>query len=321
LGQNLEIIFTPEDRAVGICDREVETALAQDRASDERWHQRKDGTRFWVSGVLMAMKDPAGHPVGFVKILRDHTEARRAAEALVRSHAEAEAANRAKDHFLAVLSHELRTPLTPVLLVAADMAKNEKLPPGTRQAMGMVHRNVELEARLIDDLLDVTRIARGKTEINSAPIDLHEVIGSAIRICSADIQDKNQQLQVDLRAQRHQLSGDSHRLQQVFWNLLKNASKFTPAEGVIKITSWNEDHSILVSVTDTGIGIRQEMLPKIFNPFEQGDAGLTREFGGLGLGLAIAKATIDAHEGTLSAASDGPGKGATFTVKLPLTAL
>jgi two-component system, chemotaxis family, CheB/CheR fusion protein len=293
---------------------------------------RKDGTRFWSNGFLMPMHDATGKPVGFVKILRDETESRQAQEALERSRQElvealkekdrawkeAETASKAKDHFVAVLSHELRTPLTPVLLVAQLLSRRTDLPLDVQQALEMIASNVQIEARFIDDLLDMTRLARGKLEIAREAVDVHEVLRQAVNVSRGDIEAKNQKLIIALRARRHTVIGDRTRLQQVFWNLLKNASKFTPKGGEIRIQSRNRANHIAAIVSDNGMGIDPKSLPVIFNSFTQGSEQVTKEFGGLGLGLAISQATVDAHNGSLRAQSRGHEKGATFIVELPL---
>ncbi len=335
LGQSADIIFTPEERAAGAPKQEARTALATGRAADERWHVRKDGSRFWGSGFMMPMRDARQDVVGFIKIFRDQTAARQAMLALERSQSElrealgkneqarqaAEAANRAKDQFVAVLSHELRTPLTPILIALGALARRKDLPPPVTRVHEMILRNVQLEAHFIDDLLDLTRIERGKMEVVCQPMDLHEAVERAVEIASCDIESKHQQLRIALDAATHHINGDFARLQQVFWNLLKNASKFTPAGGAIEIRTYNPvGGQIVVEVTDTGIGVEADAIECIFRPFEQASVSITREFGGLGLGLAIAKATVDAHDGTLHASSPGLGQGTTFTVSLPLTA-
>ena len=231
---------------------------------------------------------------------------------------EAEAANQSKDHFLAVLSHELRTPLMPITMALAILDRHPDVSKAVREAHEMIRRNVDLEARFIDDLLDVTRVARGKMEIVRADMDLHEAVRRAVEVSTPDIEAKGQRLTVTMESPECWLSGDLARLQQVFWNLLKNASKFTPEGGTITIGSLcppGEDHR--VEVTDTGIGMEAEVVERIFRPFEQANVSITREFGGLGLGLSIAKATVEAHGGSLHASSPGPGQGATFTVLLP----
>jgi len=177
---------------------------------------------------------------------------------------------------------------------------------------------VQIEAQFVDDLLDVTRIERAKLEIVRVPVNLHTVIRQAITVAEGELEEKRQKLAVDLGAGKFEVTGDATRLQQVLWNLLKNASKFSPEEEGIRVATWNEDGRVLVSVSDNGIGIDPGALSLIFDPFHQENLDVTRQFGGLGLGLAIARATVDAHGGTLRAESAGRDTGATFIMDLPL---
>lgn len=241
---------------------------------------------------------------------------KRALEAEQRAREEAEAAGRAKDQFLAMLSHELRTPLTPVLMVAHTLQTSMKLPARVRSALQMIQRNVELEAKLIDDLLDLSRITHRKMELQLETVDVHRLLQNVIEMCHADVQAKAQNLATKLKADRHHTRADAARLQQVFWNLIKNAVKFTPREGTITVQSANFGDKICVRVKDSGRGIEKCLLDRIFNPFEQGGQKITHEFGGLGLGLAISKATIDNHGGKLTADSPGKDLGAEFTVEM-----
>ena len=333
LGQPAAIIFTPEDRAAGLPGREERLALAEGRVSHECWHVRKDGRRFWGSGVLTTMHTGSSEPIGFVKVFRDRTveqqtheerersraELQAALHAAEHARAEAEAAGRAKDHFLAVLSHELRTPLTPVMMLTRTLARRKDLPPEVTDALAIIQRNIQTEARFIDELLDLTHSTHGKLEINRQPTDLHEVLRHAVEVSEPDLASRRQRLEIALDAPEHRLDGDATRLQQVFWNLLKNASKFTPEDGLVRLESRpGEPGWVIVEVIDTGIGIPADALARIFDPFEQADRSITRQFGGLGLGLAIARAAVAAHGGNLTAHSPGQGQGATFTVQLPL---
>ena len=258
----------------------------------------------------------------------DITERKRAEEALAaaklsaeQAKAVAEQANRAKDHFLAVLSHELRTPLTPVVLGASLLQRRPDLDPEVRGTLEMIRRNVEMEAHLIDDLLDVTRIAHGKIELNRRHVDLSTIIQSAVETCTSDIETRGLEFCLDLGlCGPYWVEADVPRLQQVFWNLLKNAIKFTPHGGCVGVRCWPNERHVLVEVNDSGLGIEAETLPRLFNAFEQEERSITRQFGGLGLGLAISKTLVELHGGTIEAHSQGRGKGATFRIRLPLTA-
>ena len=318
LGSSADVIFTDPDRENGVPVLEAEAALAEGRVFEERWYVRKDGSTFWASGGLMAMRNSTGGAVGFVKIFRDQTDSLEARNALEASRREAEAANLAKDQFLAVLSHELRTPLTPISVAAMIIEDEPSLSAEALEALELVKRNVEVECRLIDDLLDVTRISRGAMQIEKAPADMHQIIQAAAEVCEGDLAAKNQELVLAREATRHALVGDATRIQQVLWNLLKNASKFTPPGGTLTIRTSNQPHALRVEVSDTGIGIPSVELHGIFERFCQGDPSTAGRFGGLGLGLAIAKAIAVAHGGTITAFSEGTGQGTTLRMELPI---
>src|SRR5216110_2772831 len=227
------------------------------------------------------------------------------------------AANAAKDQFLAQLSHELRSPLTPVIAMVGELEAELPDSEPVKGALEVVRRNVELEARLIDDLLDITRISKGKLQLGFERISIHQILQRAYEICRNEIEAKNLEVNFGLRAVHTSVEGDPARLQQVFWNLIKNSVKFTPEKGRISIETLNPARDkIEARIIDTGIGIEQETIDKIFNAFEQGQTEITRRFGGLGLGLAISKALIDAHSGKIQVQSAGKDKGATFSVEL-----
>ncbi len=231
----------------------------------------------------------------------------------------ADKSNLAKDSFLAVLSHELRTPLTPVLIAVVALAENPNLPDYLRNDFAMIRRNVELEARLIDDLLDLTRISKGKLDLRLEAMDVHIIIKRALEICRSDFEAKRQHFELNLDALETVTMGDAVRIEQALWNLIRNAIKFTPADGRVTIGTGNAAAgSIWVQVRDTGIGFEPQDSRKLFAAFEQGGGHITRQFGGLGLGLAIGTAILVAHGGTIRGESGGPDLGATFTLELPL---
>ena len=226
-------------------------------------------------------------------------------------------ANAAKDQFLALLSHELRSPLAPVIAMVGELEAEVPDSQSVREALEVVRRNVELEARLIDDLLDVTRISKGKLQLSFETICVHQILQRAYEICRKEIEAKNLEVEFQLRAVHTHVEGDPARLQQVFWNLIKNSVKFTPEKGRITIATLNPvPDKIEARIIDTGIGVEHETIDKIFNAFEQGQADITRRFGGLGLGLTISKALIDAHDGKIHVQSPGKDQGSTFSVEL-----
>jgi Signal transduction histidine kinase len=226
-------------------------------------------------------------------------------------------ANAAKDQFLALLSHELRNPLSPVIAMVGELEATIPDSPEVSEALEVIRRNVELEARLIDDLLDITRIAKGKLQLSFETISVHQILHRAYEICREDIAAKNLAVEFRLRAADTHVEGDPARLQQVFWNLIKNSVKFTPEKGRITIETSNPGpNKIDIRIADTGMGIDPERIDKIFNAFEQGQTSITRRFGGLGLGLTISKALIDAHGGKIRVESPGRDQGSTFSLEL-----
>lgn len=230
-------------------------------------------------------------------------------------------ANAAKDQFLALLSHELRNPLSPVIAMVGELEASAPDSPEVRRALEVIRRNVELEARLIDDLLDVTRISKGKLQLSLETASVHEILQRSYEICREEIAAKDLKIEFRLRAERAYVEGDPARLQQVFWNLIKNSVKFTPEKGRIVIETLNPTpEKVEIRTTDTGIGIETDQMDRIFNAFEQGQSSITRRFGGLGLGLAISKAMVTAHGGTIKAESRGKNRGATFIVTLETVA-
>jgi two-component system CheB/CheR fusion protein len=287
----------------------------------------KDGRIVFASVSARYMRKNDGTLDCILVLIQDITERKRleadlraAKDSAEHAKAVAELANRAKDYFLAVLSHELRTPLTPVVMGVSMLQDRPDLDQDVRETLEMVRRNAEMEARLIDDLLDLTRISRGTVELQKQRVDLGTVIDYAVEVCRSDIEARGLKFSVDMGVDSpYWLEADITRLQQVFWNLLKNAIKFTPHGGCVGIRCCLDGQGqVVVEVNDNGIGIDPEALPRLFNTFEQAERAISRQFGGLGLGLAISKAMVQMHGGSIEAHSEGRGKGATFRVRLPL---
>lgn len=272
--------------------------------------RNKDGNYRWHLTRAHAMRDEEGKVILWFGSNTDINTARLHLEEISR-------VSRAKDDFLAALSHELRTPLSPVLMAAASLEKDPGVPSDIRKQFAMIRRNVELEARLIDDLLDLTRISRGKLHIKPIVADIHELIGHTTEIVCGEFESKQIEIEFFMEAEHHYVLADPTRLQQVFWNLIKNALKFTSPGGKVSVTTRNgADQRVIISVEDTGIGIDEESLPNIFNAFEQGSKSNQHQYGGLGLGLAISHAVVEAHGGTIEVESEGVNQGSRFTVTL-----
>jgi PAS domain S-box-containing protein len=322
IGQPITILLPPERLS------EEPNILERIRRGEriERYEtvrQRKDGKRLEISLTISPIKDADGKVIGASKIARDVTEQKQAARELARAHNEAVAASRAKDDFLAALSHELRTPLNPVLLLASEAAEDPELPAAVRAQFATIRNNVELEARLIDDLLDITRVTHGKLSLAMDWLDVNAVLHTALATVSAELDKKRISLNLNLAGEPLTLKGDAVRLQQVFWNVIKNAVKFTPEGGKITIETFTTDNGkkTTVKLTDTGIGMTVEELGRIFKAFSQGNHagnGGSHRFGGLGLGLSISRMLVELHGGKISATSAGLGQGATFVIELPL---
>ncbi len=305
----------PDDRE--FVSKAIEQTLTNDAPYELTFRAlRSDGTVVWLFTNAMVVRD-GQEPLRMIGTTTDITELKQAEEALSRAKGQAEEANRAKDQFLAMLSHELRTPLTPVLMTASALEGDRTIATDLREQLGMIRRNIELEARLIDDLLDVTRIAHGKFDLRDETVDLHAAIEHALSISALELETKKLHVTKKLEATEYHCRGDAARLQEVFWNILRNAVKFTPRGGKIDISTRNDgDHSAIIEFSDSGIGIEPELRPRIFDAFEQGARAHGVRYGGLGLGLAISKRIVDLHKGKIEARSPGPGQGSTFSVTL-----
>jgi PAS domain S-box-containing protein len=433
IGKDAARFFIPEDRVKGIPEQEMATAATEGRAEDERWHMRRDGSRFWVSGIMTPVHDQAGGLIGFSKVMRDMTERnklteerdrffalsmdmlaivhldgrfqrvnpafqkvlgyseeellarsifelvhpddrektksgyvklgtgepvrhmenrlgckdgtyrwvawsyfpvpedglafgvgrdttelRRMHEVLRLRAEELENANRVKDEFLATMSHELRTPLTSILGWSRLLRSNQLSDNDTERAIQVIQRNAEAQSKLIEDLLDVSRIITGKLKIDFQPVSFAAITESALSSLGPALDAKQLQLEASIDPAAGPISGDPARLQQIVANLLSNAIKFTPNGGKIAVTLQRSDAHVRLDVRDTGIGIAVEHLPHVFERFRQVDSSNIRAHGGLGLGLAIVDYLVRQQGGTVFATSGGAGKGATFSVEFPL---
>ncbi|NEQ22921.1 MAG: hybrid sensor histidine kinase/response regulator, partial [Microcoleus sp. SIO2G3] len=292
----------------------------------EAINYRKDGTEFYVEWNITPIRNVRQQVTHFVAIQRDISDRKlfeKERERLLKQeHAarnQAEAANRTKDEFLATLSHELRTPLTPIL-GWSRVLQTKKLPQAKLQeALATIEQNAKRQAQLVDDLLDLSRIVQGKLKLNLTEVNLVEPIEAALETVHLAAEAKS----IHIFTQVDQVApaiGDAGRLQQVVWNLLTNAIKFTPAGGQITVRLEQVEHCAQITVSDTGRGIRPDFLPSVFDRFRQEDSSITRQIGGLGLGLSLVRQLVEAHGGIVTADSPGVGKGATFTVCLPLSA-
>ena len=321
VGRPLSDILGP--RAYELIRSYLDAALEGNRQEFELELQYATLGQRWIHAVYEPLRGADGVVSGIVSVLSDITDRQRVARDLERARDEAVNASRAKDDFLAALSHELRTPLNPVLLIATDAETNMDLSPEVREDFETIRKNVELEARLIDDLLDLTRITNGKMVLANTEVQVHAVVRDAIATVKGELASRKVDLVLELASDEPVVRGDAVRLLQVFWNVLKNAVKFTPDRGrVVVSTSISAGrNAFILKVTDTGIGITTEEIGHIFDAFVQGEhaRGLgSHRFGGLGLGLAISRMLVELHSGTIRAESEGRDKGSTFIIELPL---
>jgi PAS domain S-box-containing protein len=322
IGRNIRILI-PEERQV-----EEDVILARIRRGERIEHFEtvrvaKDGRRLDISLTVSPVLDSQGRIIGVSKIARDITEKKRAAaererllEAERVARGEAERASRVKDEFVAMVSHELRTPLNAILSWTELMMRGRDDPKVMERGLEVVARNTRVQAQLISDLLDVSRIVAGKLRLDIQNLDLPSIVSDAVDTVRQDAAAKNIEIRTDL-AVSGPLAGDPARIQQVVWNLLSNAVKFTPPGGSISVAVREVGTQAEIVVSDDGAGISAEFLPHVFDRFLQADRSTTKRYGGLGLGLAIVKHLVELHGGRVSAESGGPGKGSSFTIRLP----
>ncbi len=316
IGKHFSLFYPPEAVATGICDLELEVAAREGRFEDEGWRIRKDGSKFWANVVISAVRDGAGKLVGFAKVTRDLTERKRGEDERAALLA-AEQANRTKDEFLAMLGHELRNPLAPI--VTALQLMRLRGDRSTSKEQDVIERQVRHMSRLVDDLLDVSRITRGKIELRKEHLDVRGIVAKAIEIVSPLINERRHKLEIDLPERELVVDADADRLTQVFTNLITNAAKYTNPGGTVRITVAEQNGLVAVDVRDDGTGIDPALLPHVFELFVQGKQSSERATGGLGLGLTLVRKFVELHGGSVEAHSPGKGLGSTFTVRLPIT--
>jgi PAS domain S-box-containing protein len=282
--------------------------------------RRADGIHRWHLSRACPMRDAAGTITMWISSNTDIDDQKRTEGDLSRLYRQAESLNRAKDDFLATVSHELRTPMTSILGWTALLTMGILDESTRREGIATIHRSAQVQAALIDDVLDVSRMITGKLHLTIEPIDMENVLRAALAAVVPAAKAKNIQVGMNVQPGLTRLGGDAVRLQQVFWNLLSNALKFTPADGRIDIRLFSRNSTIVVEVRDTGVGINPGFLPHAFDRFAQQDSSTKRSHGGMGIGLSIVKQLVELHGGTVSATSEGEGHGSTFTVSLPVQA-
>jgi two-component system CheB/CheR fusion protein len=319
VGQMASVLFTPEDVERGLDKLELEVANADDAAEDDRWQRRADGSRFWASGILIALRDDQGGIVGYAKVLRNRTDLREQMELLRNQVRQLESECERKDVFLSTLSHELRNPLAPLSNAVRIIRTSSESPPAdVEYALRIVERQMDLLRRLVDDLLDMARVGAGKIELDKRRVVLNQIVQQAYDSTRPLIEQRRHTVELVLADADVVVDGDPDRLLQVFVNLLNNAAKYTPPGGRIWVQLTIEAQEAVVHVRDTGVGIPTDMLPRIFELFTQVERSKPYAQGGLGIGLALVKNFVSLHGGNVQVVSDGEGKGAAFTVRLPL---
>jgi PAS domain S-box-containing protein len=318
IGKTFFDLKYPEDLATKLHGQIQQVFASRESLSDETEYISPTGVAGHYEYIFSPVLKPDGTVEAVAGSTREITERKRAEAELIEAKRAAEFANQSKDRFLAVLSHELRSPLTPVLMALVVLEQTTDLQLEVREHLAMIKRNIELETKLINELLDLSRISSGKVELEIEIADLNETVRYACASCQSQMRDRRIDLETELHPTPSLMAADSARLQQVFRNVLENAIKFTPEDGTIRITTAPKaDGQWEMRVRDSGIGIPEEALRRIFDAFEQASASVTRQFGGLGLGLAVSKALVELHRGTIRAESAGPGHGSTFIVDLP----
>jgi len=318
IGQHVSILFTPENRAAGMVEYEQDVARTDNEAEDDRWMLRKDGGRFWATGVLTPIRNTGGQLIGFGKILRDRTDVRAEIQTLVKQNASLKQAEERKNQFISTLSHELRNPLSALSLSLELLKLSENDPKSITDATATMASEIVSMRRMVDDLIDVTRVSAGKVNLDLQCQDLRPVIEAAVASCRPSIDMRTHHINVIVPIAPLIVDVDAVRMRQVFVNLIQNATNFTKNGGTIWVKAGVEAAEAVVKVEDNGIGISPEVLPHIFDMFTQAEFIGDRSEAGLGIGLSVVKDITQLHGGSVQVRSDGIGKGSEFTIRLPL---
>ena len=319
VGQHFSRFFTPEDVISGQPEHELRAARAGGHIDSVRWQVRKDGSRFWCKATVTALYDQAKQVHAFARVMHDLT----GDQALEAEHRRADGlaeANRGKEEFMALLSHELRNPLSPILNALGVLKQVRTDDPVIEQAGGIIERQVRQMVRLVDDLLDISRMTKGKLRLTPERVDLRVVMNRAADSARPLLAARRHEFSLLLPTEQLWVEADPGRLEQVAVNLLSNAAKYTDTGGLVRMTVAREGDDAVVRVLDDGVGIPPDMLPKVFDLFTQVDGSLSRSHGGLGIGLALVRALVEMQGGRVTASSGGLGKGSEFAVKLPVLA-
>ena len=317
IGQHISRFFTAEGIVAGQPEHEIKTALADGRADSDCWQVRKDGARFWCRATMTALLDENKRVRSFARVTHDLTESEAVEAQRKRADGLAEA-NRSKEEFMALLSHELRSPLSPIINALNVLRQMKTNDPIIEQAGNVIDRQVGLMVRLVDDLLDISRITKGKLRLAKEPVELRVVVNHAAEDVRPLMEARKHDFSVSLPLTPVWVLADPARMEQIVVNLLNNAAKYTDEGGLVRVTVSQQEGEAAIRVRDNGVGVAPEMLPHIFELFTQVDGSLGRSYGGLGIGLALARNLVELHDGRLQASSGGLGKGCEFTIKLPL---
>jgi two-component system CheB/CheR fusion protein len=318
VGQVGDVLFTEEDRKRGLPELEIDEALRAPRAEDDRWHVRKNGSRVFISGSAIALRDEHGSPLMVAKVLRDHTDRRAYVETLEHRLDERDRARAYKEVSVAALAHELRNPLAP-LKHAMQLVRMACKEPSVEQPLAIIDRQMAALQRLVDDLVEAGRVAAGRLALNLASFDLNEMLAEAAAAMRPEFERRGIDFTVITPNTPILVEADKLRLQQVTTNLLSNAARYTPRGGRVWLKSTVESNLAVFRVQDTGVGLDKETLPFIFNLFTRGPQAETLAPSGMGIGLSIVKHIVEQHHGALDVRSEGVGMGAEFSVHLPFT--